>query len=131
VHDARAGSNGGPALASRRNPFLLVLAYLWPMSIVMLLVEREDTELRWHAAHGLVLQIAEILAYLGFLVAVNVISVVVPASALEVLKPVAQIAIVFLHAAAAWDAVHGRRLLIPGISIYADRVLRAERPAVS
>ncbi len=39
---------------------MIVLAYLWPLALVPLLIERHDPDLQWHARHGLVLMIAEL-----------------------------------------------------------------------
>ena len=40
---------------------MIVLAYLWLLALVPLLVEKQDPEVQWHAKHGLVLMIAELL----------------------------------------------------------------------
>ena len=41
---------------------MIVLAYLWPLALVPLLVEKDDAEVQWHAKHGIVLMVAEIVA---------------------------------------------------------------------
>ena len=41
---------------------MIVLAYLWPLALVPLLVEKQDAEVQWHAKHGLVLMVAELVA---------------------------------------------------------------------
>ena len=41
---------------------MIVLAYLWPLALVPLLVEKHDAEVQWHAKHGIVLMVAELVA---------------------------------------------------------------------
>src|SRR4029079_3603594 len=45
---------------------MIVLAYLWPLAIVPLLVEKQDAEVQWHAKHGLVLMAAELVVILAY-----------------------------------------------------------------
>ena len=40
---------------------MIVLAYLWPLALVPLLVEKNDPEVQWHAKHGIVLMVAELV----------------------------------------------------------------------
>ena len=44
---------------------MIVLSYLWLLALVPLLVEKEDKEVQWHAKHGIVLMIAEIVFWIG------------------------------------------------------------------
>ncbi len=37
---------------------MIVLAYLWPLALVPLLIEKHDAEVQWHAKHGIVLMAA-------------------------------------------------------------------------
>src|SRR5437870_4974725 len=45
---------------------MIALAYLWPLAIVPLLLEKDDPEVQWHAKHGLVLMVAELVVLLAF-----------------------------------------------------------------
>ena len=47
---------------------MIVLAYLWVLALVPLVVARQDPEVQWHAKHGLVLMIAELLLLFGYIV---------------------------------------------------------------
>ena len=47
--------------ASPNRGVMIVLAYLWPLAIVPLVVEKQDAEVQWHARHGLVLMAAELV----------------------------------------------------------------------
>ena len=50
--------------ASPNRGVMIVLAYLWLLALIPLLVEKQDPEVQWHAKHGLVLMIAELVAAL-------------------------------------------------------------------
>ena len=48
---------GGPAGGSR-DTAMLVLSYLWFLSIIPLVAKKEDPEVQWHAKNGLIFAIA-------------------------------------------------------------------------
>ena len=43
---------------------MIVLSYLWLLALVPLLVEKDDKEVQWHAKHGIVLMVAEIVFWI-------------------------------------------------------------------
>src|SRR4029079_10267943 len=45
---------------------MIVLAYLWPLALVPLLREKGDAEVQWHAKHGIVLMIAELILLFAY-----------------------------------------------------------------
>ncbi len=94
---------------------MLVLAYLPPLSIIPLVVEKDDRDVQWHAKHGLVLFVAEII----LAILVTIITTFVPfvGCVLWLIWPL----LLVLHIVMIVKAVNGQRLLIPGISEYADR----------
>ena len=103
---------------------MIVLAYLWPLALVPLLVEKEDPEVQWHAKHGIVLMIAEIILLILFLV-VNVIVSLATfglGCVLGMLVIFLWIAILAVHAMAIITGLNGKRFLVPGISEYANRL---------
>jgi len=103
---------------------MIVLAYLWPLALVPLLVEKEDPEVQWHAKHGIVLMIAEIILLILFLV-VNVIVSLATfglGCVLGMLVIFLLIAILAVHAMAIITGLNGKRFLVPGISEYANRL---------
>ena len=114
--DATPGS-GAPS--SNRNVMIL-LSYLWLLALIPLVVEKDDREVQWHAKHGLVLAVAELI----FWVALQIVMVVLGSflSCLVVLiVPVIGLGIVILHIAAIIKGINGQRLIIPGLSQYADK----------
>ena len=52
--------------ASPNRGVMIVLAYLWPLALVPLLVEKRDPDVQWHAKHGIVLMVAEIVVFAAF-----------------------------------------------------------------
>src|SRR4026207_1023360 len=60
--------------ASPTRGVMIVLAYLWLLALVPLLVERRDPEVQWHAKHGLVLMIAELILLFGYTVMTSIVS---------------------------------------------------------
>jgi uncharacterized membrane protein len=102
---------------------LLVLAYLPPFAVIPLLVEKEDAEVHWHAKHGIVLMVAEMLVLLGLFV-ISLIFGLLTAGigcGLVVLLPIPWLIFLVLHIIAVVKAFNGRRLIIPFVSDYADR----------
>jgi len=55
---------------------MIVLSYLWVLAVVPLLLEKDDSQIQWHAKHGLVLMVAEIIFWIAFTVVVSVLSFV-------------------------------------------------------
>ena len=102
---------------------MIVLAYLWPLAIVPLLVEKNDADVQWHAKHGIVLMVAEIVVLAGFGVLTSIISLATfgLGCVLSMLAVFLWIAILAIHVAAIVLGVNGKRLLIPGVSEYASR----------
>ena len=103
---------------------MIVLAYLWPLALVPLLLEQHDPDLQWHARHGLVLMVAELLLLFGYIVLTSVVSLAALGlgCALSILLVFGWVGILALHVIAILKGVGGARLIIPGLSHYADRV---------
>ena len=103
--------------ASPNRGLLIVLSYLWLLAVVPLLLEKEDSEVRWHAKHGLVLFGAEFFAFL----ALGIVSGLSGGLGC-LLLPLAQLGVLVLHVVCIAKALQGERLLIPGLSDYADKL---------
>ncbi|HSK08157.1 MAG TPA: hypothetical protein VK911_01165 [Vicinamibacterales bacterium] len=102
---------------------MLVLAYLPPFAVIPLLVEKDDPEVQWHARHGIVLMVAEMLILLG-LFAIALVAGLLTAGigcALLVLVPIPMLLFLVLHIVAVIRAFGHRRLLVPLVSDYANR----------
>ena len=109
------GTTPPPGAVSPNRTIMLVLAYLWILAVIPLVVEKNDSEVQWHAKHGLVLLVCEII--LGILIGIITHFVPFAGCVLWLIWPLIFIFHIFLII----KAVNGQRILIPGISEYADR----------
>ena len=109
--------------SSSNRGVMIVLAYLWPLAIVPLLLEKDDADVQWHAKHGLVLLAAELLLLMGFAVLTSLVSLATfgLGCALGMVVIFIWVAILGVHIVAIIKAMGGTRLIIPGISEYANR----------
>jgi uncharacterized membrane protein len=115
--DATPGS-GAPS--SNRN-IMIVLSYLWLLALVPLLTEKEDKEVQWHARHGIVLMVAEIVLWIVVTV-FNIISgMLLVGCIIGVLSLFVWLGIIVLHIMCIVKGINGQRLIVPGISQYADK----------
>ncbi len=117
-----AAPPGGGAVSTNRS-LMIVLAYLWILFLVPLLIEKEDREVQWHAKHGLVLTVAEIVFWLAVSILNTMLSTVAPGLGCIVgmVVPTFLLALLVLRAFCIVKGLSGQRLLIPGVSVYADR----------
>jgi hypothetical protein len=102
---------------------MIVLAYLWLLAVIPLLVEKQDAELQWHAKHGIVLMVAELIGLFAYMLLTSVVSLATfgLGCVLGLFLVFAWVGILALHVAAIIQGVNGGRLIVPGISDYANR----------
>jgi uncharacterized membrane protein len=102
---------------------MIVMAYLWPLALVPLLLEKRDPEVQWHAKHGLVLMVAELILIVAYVVLTSIVSLATLGlgCVLSILLVFGWIGILALHVVAILKGVAGSRLILPGLSHYADR----------
>jgi uncharacterized membrane protein len=103
---------------------MIVLAYLWILALVPLLVERRDPEVQWHAKHGLVMMIAELILLFGYTVMTSIVSLraMGVGCVLSLFLVFGWVGVLALHVVAILRGVNGGRLIIPGLSDYANRL---------
>ncbi len=111
--------NGGTQSSNRG--VMIVLSYLWLLALVPLLVEKDDKEVQWHAKHGIVLMLAEILFWIALTVVQLALGTIL-GCVLGLLSLFVWLGIVVLHILAIVKGVNGGRLIVPGVSQYADRL---------
>lgn len=101
------------------SPWMLVLSYLAFLGFIPLIAGKRDREVRWHAVNGLLLFGA--VAVIG--IVATIIGVLVPP--LSCVYPIVMFLVLILYAIiailAVVKALNGERLIVPGISGYADR----------
>lgn len=103
---------------------MIVLAYLWPLALVPLLLEKQDAELHWHARHGIVLMIAELILLFAYVTLTSLVSMATLGlgCVLSLFLVFGWVGILALHVVAILKGVNGGRLIVPGISDYANRL---------
>ncbi len=98
---------------------MLVLSYLAFLGFIPLIAGKRDREVRWHAANGLLL----FGAVVAIGIVATIIGVLVPP--LSCIYPVVMLLVLILYTIiailAVVKALNGERLIVPGISRYADR----------
>jgi len=102
---------------------MIVLAYLWPLALIPLITEKQDAEVQWHAKHGIVLMIAELILLFLYITMTTVISLATfgLGCVLSIFIVFGWVAVLAVHVVAILKGVNGTRLIIPGISDYANR----------
>ena len=109
--------------ASPNRGVMIVLAYLWLLALVPLLAEKQDAEIQWHAKHGIVLMAAELVLLFVYIVVTSLVSIASLGLGfiLVLLVVFAWVGILGLHVLAILRGANGGRLIVPGVSRYADR----------
>jgi uncharacterized membrane protein len=104
--------------ASSNRTLMLVLAYLGILAIIPLVAEKNDREVQWHAKNGLVILVSEIALLVVFVILSHI-----PGVGCLTLFMFPLLSLIFLAVAVFGiiKAVNGQRLVIPGLSDFADR----------
>ena len=110
-------------VVSQNRNVMIVLSYLWLLALIPLLVEKDDREVQWHAKHGLVLTVVEIVAMIALQVLVMILGAVSGGLGciFSLLIPVFLLAILIVHVLCIVKGINGQRFLVPSISEFADR----------
>jgi uncharacterized membrane protein len=108
-----------PAGAADNNRSLMIaLSYLWILAVVPLIVEKDDHEVQWHAKHGLVLLVVEIILY-AVLAVVSMIPVI---GCITMFLPVVVfLGFLVIRILCITKAIAGQRFLLPVVSDFANR----------
>jgi uncharacterized membrane protein len=103
---------------------MIVLAYLWLLALVPLLLEKQDAEVQWHAKHGIVLMIAELVLLFAYVLMTSIVSLASLGLGivLSMLLIFAWVGILAVHVVAILKGFNGGRFVIPGVSEYAARL---------
>ena len=109
--------------ASSNRGVMIVLAYLWILALVPLLTEKDDQEVRWHAKHGIVLMVAEIVFWIAFTILTNIIvaATLGLGCLISLLGPFIALAFLVIHVMGIVKGLNGQRFTLPVISEYADK----------
>ena len=110
-------------VVSDNRSVMIVLSYLWLLALIPLLVEKDDKEVQWHAKHGLVLTVVEVVIMIGLQVVVMILGAISGGLGciFTLLIPILLLAILIVHVLCIVKGINGGRFLIPGVSEFADR----------
>jgi len=97
---------------------MIVLAYLWLLALIPLLVEKEDSEVQWHAKNGLILTAAEVALWIVFFILTMIPFL---GCIILILQLVLWLGIIGLHIYAMIKGVQGGRLVVPVLSDYTSK----------
>jgi uncharacterized membrane protein len=102
---------------------MIVLAYLWPLALVPLFLEKQDAEVQWHAKHGIVLMIAELVLLFAYILMTSIVSLATLGlgCVLSLFLVFAWVGILAVHVVAILKGINGGRFMIPVVSEYANR----------
>jgi uncharacterized membrane protein len=103
---------------------MIVLAYLWLLALVPLLTEKTDPEVQWHAKHGIVLMIAELVLLFAYILVTSIVSLAtLPLGCvLSLFLVFGWVGVLALHVVAIVKGINGGRLIVPGLSEYTSRL---------
>jgi uncharacterized membrane protein len=98
---------------------MLILSYLGILALIPLLVEKDDSEIQWHAKHGIVLMLAWIVLSIVLIVlsGIPVIGWIFGCA----VGPLLWLAILVIHIICIIKAVGGEQFRIPPVSDFADQ----------
>jgi uncharacterized membrane protein len=113
-----ADATPGSAPSSNRNVMIL-LSYMWLLALVPLLTEKEDKEVQWHAKHGLVLMVAELVLWIVISILIGPLGIFGCIAAL--FTPLLMLGQLVLHIMCIVKGINGKRLIIPGLSEFAEK----------
>ena len=113
-----------PSGTSSNRSLMTALSYLWILFLVPLLVEKDDKEVQWHAKHGMVLTIAEIVISVALFILNTVLSAATAGLGciFALLSPLVFVAFLVVRILCIVKGINGERFNIPGITQYVDRV---------
>jgi len=118
VHSSRVSD------ASPNRGVMIVLAYLWLLALVPLLLEKNDAEVQWHAKHGIVLMVAELVLLFAYILMTSIVSLASLGLGivLSMFLIFAWVGVLAVHIVAILKGINGTRLSVPVVSEYANRL---------
>lgn len=111
-----AGPPAGSVSDNRK--IMIVLSYLGLLALIPLLVEKDDSEVQWHAKHGLVIFVAVIALSMALALASMIPGVGCITGLLWLGLWFAAFVVTIICIV---KGLNGQRFMIPGISEFADR----------
>ena len=114
-----ADATPGAGAPSSNRSIMIVLSYLWLLALIPLLTEKEDKEVQWHAKHGVVLMVAELIFWV-LLTIVQMATVFLGCIA-GIFGLFVWLGVLVLHIMCIVKGLNGQRLMVPVLSDYANK----------
>lgn len=111
---------GGAAPNSDRT-VMLVLSYLGILALIPLIIKKDDREVQWHAKNGLALTVAYIIIVIVWAVVQHYLPSAL-GCALTFVGCALWVGYIALMVFGIMKALKGERLIVPGISDFADKM---------
>ena len=108
-----------PSAPSSNRNVMIILSYMWLLALVPLLTEKDDKEVQWHAKHGLVLMVAELFLWIVISILIGPLGIFGCIAAL--FTPLLGLGQLILHIMCIVKGINGQRLIIPGLSDFAEK----------
>ena len=98
-------------VSDNRN-IMIVLSYLGLLALIPLLVEKDDREVQWHAKHGLVLTVFEVVVFIALQVLIMVLGAVSGGlgCVFGLLVPLFMLAVLIVHIMCIVKGLNGQRI---------------------
>lgn len=110
-----------PGVSPNRT-LMIVFSYIWILFLIPLITEKDDPEVQWHAKHGLVIFLAEIIAHAVLWITTIIFDNIWGfGCGLGLLRGFVWLAFLAIRIVAIVKGVNGQRLIIPGISEHVSR----------
>lgn len=113
-----AGGAGGPGSSDRT--IMLVLSYLWFLSLIPLLTKKDDPEVQWHAKNGLIWALAITAIDIFFMIFGHFFPVL--SCLISVVPCAIGLGYLVISILAILKALKGERMRLPMLSDYADKM---------
>lgn len=114
-----------PSAPSSNRTIMLVLSYVWLLSLVPLLSEKDDTEVQWHAKHGTILTATYIVLAIGLTILSTILAFIPGVNllgcGLGMLTSLLWLAFLVVHIICIMKALKDERFKLPVISDFVDR----------
>lgn len=115
-----------PPPTKKDNTIMLVLAYLGILFLIPLLTEKDDPDVQWHAKHGMVLFVAEVIFFIGLFFVLTVLRFIPVVKILVAflgcfLWPALCLGLAVLHIILIMKATKGERMKIPIVTDYVSK----------
>jgi len=102
---------------------MIVLSYLSILFLIPLLTEKDDPEVQWHAKHGMVITIAEIVLWVALVIVGMILNNILGGlgCVMGLVRGFVILGFLVLRILCILKGINGQRFIIPGLTDYVSR----------